>query len=417
MAPRQSRINLRVSSPFRRRRPERHAQMPWSVAAGAGALIVAVASWLVVAGLVVLGWVTAPSGSLLDALRLGTQGWLLLHGAGAQLGDVRVSLTPLGVSAILVLLLHGAASYAARQARLRADEADLDLAVGATARNVTLLTAGVYALAVTATSMALGTPTQTPQAFVGSAVIGLLGAGWGSFSALGYDPAARWPRWLRAVPRATGAAVALVLAGGAVVTVVALLGHWDRVRSLDQALGAGAVGGVLLALVEVAYAPVLLLWGSSYALGAGFTLGPDTLVSPANVKLGFLPGIPVFGALPDQGAPGAGPAWWLLVGVVAGVVAGYVVVRSRPRARADETALVGGLAGVLAGLVVTALALLARGDLGVERLSGIGPRIPELAIMAGSLLGLSGLGAGLLVGLFPLAKQRLLGRATNADRA
>src|SRR5665647_1238985 len=69
---------------------------------------------------------------------------------------------------------------------------------------------------------------------------------------------------------------------------------------------------------------------------------------------------------------------------------GLVEPRAPPRrARFDETSLIGGLSGVVAGLAVTVVAVVSRGNLGMSRLVGMGPRPFELFVMSCSLLGSS----------------------------
>ena len=87
------------------------------------------------------------------------------------------------------------------------------------------------------------------------------------------------------------------------------------------------------------------------------------------------------------------------MGVAAGAVAGAVVALARPRARFDETAVVGGLAGTVAGFLVAVACALGTGGLGTDRLAAVGARSPEIFLFAPSILGLSGLAAGLIVGL------------------
>ena len=72
--------------------------------------------------------------------------------------------------------------------------------------------------------------------------------------------------------------------------------------------------------------------------------------------------------------------------------------------RFDASSLVGGLAGVLAGLVFVALGWAAGGDLGVVRLTGLGPRLLPLLVMAGTTMGLAGLLTGLVLGLLRLRR-------------
>lgn len=91
---------------------------------------------------------------------------------------------------------------------------------------------------------------------------------------------------------------------------------------------------------------------------------------------------------------------WLIAGVLAGTSAGFIVVRARPRGRADETALAGGLAGTASGVLILLGGALGNGSLGNARMASIGARLDLLAILAPTLLGISGLVTGALLGLF-----------------
>src|SRR5690606_13570980 len=122
-----------------------------------------------------------------------------------------------------------------------------------------------------------------------------------------------------------------------------------------------------------------------------------TVVAPAEVSLGMVPSIPIFGALPDNGPGSEIDLLWLAGGVVAGAVAAWMVVRGWPKARFDEVTLAGGMAAVLTALVFCGLAWFSGGDLGDTRLAGAGPRMVELVILSCSLLGLSGLICGLVL--------------------
>ncbi|MFD0867076.1 DUF6350 family protein, partial [Tessaracoccus lubricantis] len=84
---------------------------------------------------------------------------------------------------------------------------------------------------------------------------------------------------------------------------------------------------------------------------------------------------------------------------------------ARPRARFDETALVGGLSGVAAGVLIATFCSMAAGALGDDRLSHIGARMPELLVFAPTILGISGVAAGLALGLL-----RRRGRAEMVDQ-
>jgi hypothetical protein len=198
---------------------------------------------------------------------------------------------------------------------------------------------------------------------------------------------------------AAGAGIVTVLVGATVALAVALCQGRERIAMLASSLGADPVGGLVLILGQLAYLPNLILWAASWVVGAGFTVGDGSVISPTVTHVGLLPAVPVFGAVPPAATGHWGMLSWLAVGVVAGAVAAWTAVAPRRRARFDETALVGGLAGVVAGVALTVVAVLSRGNLGIARLVGVGPRPVELFVMACSLLGISGMAAGLVIGL------------------
>jgi hypothetical protein len=70
----------------------------WQLLAIGGALATAVAGWILVAGLTVVGWLAADPGDLGAAMHTGTRLWLLANGTPAELAGVHWSLTPLGMS-------------------------------------------------------------------------------------------------------------------------------------------------------------------------------------------------------------------------------------------------------------------------------------------------------------------------------
>jgi hypothetical protein len=76
-----------------------------------------------------------------------------------------------------------------------------------------------------------------------------------------------------------------------------------------------------------------------------------------------------------------------------------VLLADRPAVRFDQASLIGGACGLLAGTVFAGLAWAASGDLGILRLTDIGPRLLPLLIMAGTTMGLSGMITGLVLGL------------------
>ena len=402
----------------------------WPIAATLAGVLVAAVGWVLVVGFTVLGWLAVDadtaSGPLSGALLVGTKVWVFANGAGLSLDGLHLTLVPWGAVALFGFVLARCTSFVAARSpqpdpagadradpAAGADRADsaagadrADSAAGAdqaesprrTALGIAVLATVGYLAPLLVVALLLGSPAPDLRTLV--ALLALAGCAlWGSCRALGVDPTRGWPDWLRPVPTAVLGTQLVLLAVGAAVLVTGLLAHLDRVGSLNNALGAGVTGGIALLVGQLAFAPNAMVWGGAYALGAGFGLGDGSVVAPSATQVGLLPGVPILGAVPSSGAGGTYQLLWLAAGVVAGLVAAWLVVRRRPAARFDETALIGGLAGVVGGVVFVGLAWATSGDLGVLRLTGLGPRLPELAVMAVSTLGLSGMIGGLVLGL------------------
>jgi hypothetical protein len=374
--------------------------LPWPLAVVLAAVGAAAAGWIIVAAPVVVASLTGPPRAITSGLKLGTELWLLGHGAGAVIGATTITLMPLGLTALLILILSGLAGVAARQAVLAHESDDLpfDVRQRLLPRLVLSFT-GTYVLTVGSVAFLSSTPTQVAKALLGAAILGGLSSLVSVARVVGWDAMRTWPLWAKRVPMAAGAGVATVVLGGSLALMAALYQGRGRITELSTSLGADPVGGFVLVLGELAYLPNLVLWGASWVLGAGFSLGDGTVISPTVTQLGLLPAVPVFGAVPAESSGRWVLVAWLLVGVAAGVVAAWTAVAPRRRARFDETSLVGGLAGVVAGLAVTLVAIVSRGNLGLGRLVGIGPRPFELFVMSCSLLGISGMAGGLVIGL------------------
>lgn len=387
-------IHLEATVPLVRKVPVDADQGPrpvvgGPVAAAVGALVAALAGWILMAGIAVVGWLAAEPGSLVGALDVGTQFWLLAHGAGAVLGSTGLTLVPWGATLLFATMLSRFAAFAVRQTR--------EPGIAEVGRVVAVTTV-VYLLPVVGATALVGDPTYVARGAVVTALFAAAASAWGAFRAAGIDPTVAWPTWSRAVPRAVLAASLVMLAAGAAAVVTGLVVHLERVEQLATALDTGVAGGIALLVAQMAFAPNLIVWGASYTLGAGFSLGSGTVVTPTGTELGLLPAIPVLGGL-----PGAGGATvqlvWLAAGVAAGAVAAWCILRARPAARFDETSLVGGLSGAVAGLVFTLLGWLSAGDLGTVRLADVGPRLLPLVVMAVTTMGLSGMLFGLVAGL------------------
>ncbi|GGR15787.1 DUF6350 family protein [Agromyces mediolanus] len=234
--------------------------------------------------------------------------------------------------------------------------------------------------------------------------------------------------WLELAGRAwrvgVGSAFAVLAVAGLVVAW-AIVSSYATITGLHQVLGAGFDGGVAIFVAELALLPNLVLWGASWLLGPGFAIGTGTQVTPAGTLLGPVPGLPIAGALPSDGAPMS--ALWLLVPVLAAFVGAYLVTRIA-RQGADASAVlaagrdassdhraedgrrpepdpgsasapwwhplvVGLAAGVLAGLVLGLGAWWSGGAIGPGRLADTGPNgwavagVAALTVAVGAVVG------------------------------
>ncbi len=394
---RSGRVRLHATSPAPSLTPDPPSPLVgWFLAATGGGLIAAAAAWIIVTGLAVIGWLPGDGAPLSSVFGFGTDLWLLGHGATVMLAGLPVNLIPLGLSVLSWLTVRGCATLAARQAALAVEDNTWSGRARLVGRVGGLLVA-TYVVIVSVVALVSGAVSL--RLLIGTVVLagtaGLVGATRGA----GLDLMELLPAWARAIPRAVLASQLVIFAGAAAALTTALVLNRGAAGDLEAQIVSGAGGAVGLTALQLAYVPTLLVWTVAWILGPGFSLGLGSLVSPADTHLGLLPAVPITAALPPEG-PGLTVSFsWLAVGILAGAVAAAITVRSRPRARFDETALVGGLAGALSGLVVPLVALAARGDFGAGRLVDLGPQVLELLIIAPALLGIPGMAVGLVWGL------------------
>lgn len=367
--------------------------IPWLLAAIGGAITVAVAGWAVLVGLSIAGWLGSAVFGFGEPLRLGTGFWLLANGGAAQIDHTQFTIVPLGVSGVIIFMIQGVAGYAAQQAR---EAKQLN-------RQVIWRLVGSFTITYLACVMLAAFATNQTNNMVRMIVVSLAMAAFPSLSICwkiaDIDLKDSWPGWARSVPSAARAAVLTVLVGSGLALATALILSYDRVIGLHDSLNPGFIGSLLLVIVQLAYLPNFLAWCASWVLGAGFSIGQGSVISPSLTDIGLLPGVPVFAAVPDPGPGSWSMLWWLATGAAAGGIAAIMVIRARPKARFDETAMVGGLSGLVAGLLVVGVCAISNGSMGSGRLDLVGARMAELVIIAPSLLGISGLLVGVVLGL------------------
>jgi len=337
-------------------------------AAGLGLLTVTV--------LVLLGWSTAAESgaSAGEALRSAVQVWLVGHGAALAVPGGRFSVGPLGLMALPAVLLYLAAARATRAEAVQS----LRPAVSLTA-----VLAGAYAVLSALLALLARTDDVRPlpvSAFLAAGLLATVAGGAGALRAAGCWPGLwrRLPTPVRLAAAGGGTALATLVAGGALVAAAALAAHHDRAVELIRGLDAGTLGGLLLFLVCLLYAPTAVVWSTSYVSGPGFAVGAGTVVSPWGTELGAAPSFPLLAALPA--GDGAGLTYLVLgVPLAAGVLAGLLTDRRDRRLASPQltgrrpVAGVGMGVGAAAGLAFALLTAVTSGAAGPGRLGEAGP--------------------------------------------
>jgi hypothetical protein len=360
----------------------RSLQRPALAGAGAAAASAAV---FVLPSLVV--WVSDSHATVpwTSALGVGASLWLLGCGAHLAWAGTHVSMVPLLFLGLAVL---GAAWGAVRAVRDSAEDRTMrylgDVLHARLALSLAAWTVG-YALCAalwSVVALAAGPRPVLTTLLVPVCAVPVASA----LLALGHllrgrrelaGPRLRRPRWLpdaarRGVrPGVEGAAV--LLATGALVCVVLVVLHYERVSHLQAELSPGLFGGVLLVLAQVAMLPNLGLWAVSFLAGTGFSAVEGASATWTGSRTSLLPMIPVLGALPEPGAfPGIVPAV-VLVPVAVGVLVGWRALRSVARLSSGRTKLTAvGVAVLVAAGSIGLLDVLGGASLGVARLSRIG---------------------------------------------
>ncbi|WP_328319192.1 cell division protein PerM [Streptomyces sp. NBC_00388] len=351
--------------------------------------------------LVMLLWISSPypdSGPG-GALHVTAALWLLAHGAELTRHETASGVAaPLGVVPMLLVVLPvWLVQRAARAAFDPANGRPGPSPLGA----LCAVTSGYLLVAAVAALYAAGGPMSVapvsalwhlPLTAGAAAGVGVWRArdfprepfsGWGRMvaSSRAALPAGVW-RAVRSprVPTAlrAGAAGAAVLAGGGALLVGgSLVWHGGAAQESFLRLTGSMSGRFTVLLLAAALVPNAAVWGASYALGPGFTLGAGAAVTPLLVTgNAALPYFPLLAALPG---PGSGsPLNWAVAGVplTAGLLLGCFATRVRENERPETlggTALTALSAAVVCAAVMAAAAALSGGPLGTGRLTSFGP--------------------------------------------
>ncbi|WP_373861862.1 cell division protein PerM [Actinomadura hibisca] len=364
------------------------------------------ALWCIGIGLAVLttvtliGWIAAPRTALGQGLpgvfRTVVNFWLVSHHAGFAGPNGRVGLLPLGLLVLPAALLYRGGGWVIRaagaQGRVRAEVPRVAVAL-----------AVPYALLAAALAVAAAAPSVRPSAWQALLACFVVAMGAGGLGAARALVAARGKRirtglgaLLKLLPErprslviGVAGATAVLLASGALLVGGSLALHLKEADRLYDMLAPGVVGGILLLVVQLAYLPNAVIWGTAYAVGPGFSVGAGTSVSPTGVILDAVPTFPALAALPE---PGPAPVLSLLAlaaPFVAGAVGGALTVRAMPSPVYEAAPLWGFLSGALTGVVVAVLAALSGGPLGGGRMATMGPSAWQVGLMAALEVGIA----------------------------
>lgn len=364
--------------------PDAPPLLPWPVAALGGGLLAGLAGSLLVAGVVMVAWLSALAIALPTALRFAAQVWLLAHGGELEVGSEAVTLVPLGLTIVFGAICASIGGFAYRQGRQSRPAAQDGVRRLLLLGSVGMVSAGYIVFTVILAWTVSGAAAIWRPA-LGALVVSAVGSAIGAGMAAGLRPAHLRPDWLgRGVRGAAAGTLGLAAAAAIVLATGTVIGE-PRIAALEAGLRFDTGGVVVWSLVVLAYLPNLLGWAAAWLLGAGFTVGTGSLVSLSTTELGMLPAVPVFGALPPVGAADPWMLAWLALGVAAAVFAGVVAVRSGRTGPLGALAA-GGAAGLLTGIAYLAWAASSRGGLGSLRMAALGPRLLEALILGVPIL-------------------------------
>ena len=187
--------------------------------------------------------------------------------------------------------------------------------------------------------------------------------------------------------RGGAAAVAVVLGAGALAVAGLIAANYATIVSLYEGLHTEILGGIAVTTAQLAVLPNVVVWAASWFVGPGFAIGVGSTVSPLGTTLGPLPAIPLFGALPT------GDLAFGFVGVLVPIVAGFLagaLLLPRLEGRRWRSLIGAGLGiGVVGGLVLGVLAALSGGEAGPGRLSVVGPDPVAVALWAALEIGVA----------------------------
>ncbi|MFD4239864.1 DUF6350 family protein [Streptomyces sp. NPDC058542] len=350
--------------------------------------------------LVMVLWISSPypdSGPG-GALRAAAGVWLLAHGAGLVRPDT-LSGVPAPVSMVPLLLVVGPVWLAHRAAR-DAAEPEEGQPRPSQAGAFCAVTAGYLLVVAGAAAVARGGSLRPdPDTLVFPVALVVAGAAAAGVWTAAGRPLGPLPSWsplvlqeaiartlfrdrAEAAGRSAAVGVTVLLGGGALLVAVALGRNAGAAQDAFLGLAGDWSGRFAVVLLAASLVPNAALWGASYGLGPGFSLGTGATATPLGLDgTPAAPHFPLLAAVPDQG-PGSPLNWAALaVPVAAALALAWFTARraapaDAPRAQVwsrRETVLVTLLAAVACGAATGLLMAVAGGPLGTGALREFGP--------------------------------------------
>ena len=369
---------------------------PLSATAAMGGAIAVGITLVLCWSLALTSWFLADGGShgsTTDALRVGADAWLMGLGSHLTLSGLPLGITPLALTAMLVLVAFRCGRWAGRNAHRVEDDRVLGGGVATFAGAYLALAVIVCVLATTT-----GATPGMSRTVLGALLVAVLAGGLGQ--AVGTGRLGLWlvrvPGWGREVALGAVSGALLLLAGGAVLVAVSLLFSFNEASQILTGLDLSTGDALTYTLVMALLAPNLALLGSAYLLGPGFAIGTGTTVSPTAVSLGAVPAFPVLAALPGEGPT---PGWLFLlmaVPALAAAVGAGIGRRGGDPQPLDLAALRGAAAGFFAGVLITIAIGRAGGAAGTGRMADIGAPFAQTLVFATGVMSVGGLLGGLL---------------------
>jgi hypothetical protein len=379
-------------------------QRPLVLVATLGGVSAALAPLVVLLAIGVIGWFVTDAGvhgAPRDGMRMGALAWLAGHGSGFTVMGARVTIVPLGVTAMTVWSMwrlghrvgDSVSGHGPDADRISDGERDLTVPIA-----IGTFFAGYAVVAVVVATLAAGTTADPSVPRVLAWTIAMTALVAAPAIATGSGRAAIWAAFVPATVRAGAAVAGAVLGTLLVVSMIAFVAalalSFGEAATMTSSLHPSPSEAGLYALVNAAFAPNAALYAGSFLLGPGFAVGGATLVSPAAVVIGPLPVVPLFAALPDVGTPAGWVGSLTLLPPLAAAVVAYRTLR--PRALTwDQVVLAGCGGGLVAGIGFALLASLSGGAAGPGRMRFVGPFTRDVLVHAvtacgvGALLGAS----------------------------